>query len=98
MGRTCVAEEVDYELRRYLFHRPTNKEIKREGGAEKWGKTNGEYFPHLHKVVCKFLSVQATSASSERKSSTAGNILTPKCNRISCEVVDDLVVLHSSRR
>ncbi|CAM9378271.1 unnamed protein product [Discosporangium mesarthrocarpum] len=57
-------------------------------------KTDRNYFPHMHKVACKFLPVQATSASSERELSTAGNIVNPKRNCISCEVVDDLVVFR----
>ncbi|CAM9455762.1 unnamed protein product, partial [Discosporangium mesarthrocarpum] len=58
----------------------------------KWWKANLINFPHLYKVACKFLSIQATSASSERMFSMTGNIVTPKRNRISCQVVD-LVVL-----
>ncbi|CAM9228498.1 unnamed protein product, partial [Discosporangium mesarthrocarpum] len=73
-------------------------EIKHQGDSLKSWKGNRKCFPHLYNGSCKFLSVQATSASSERKSSTAGHIVTPKRNRISCEEVDHLVVLNSSRR
>ncbi|CAM9171412.1 unnamed protein product, partial [Discosporangium mesarthrocarpum] len=90
------ADGVDDELRRYLLLKPI-KEIKRQGGSFTWWKTNRKYFPHLYKVACKFLSIQDTSASSERFSA-AGNIVTPNSNRISCKVVDDLVVLDSSKR
>ncbi|CAN0228583.1 unnamed protein product, partial [Discosporangium mesarthrocarpum] len=61
-------------------------------------KTNRNYFPHLYEVPCKFLFVQTTSTSSERKFFTPGIIVSPKRNRTSCEVVDDLVVLHESKR
>ncbi|CAN0447278.1 unnamed protein product, partial [Discosporangium mesarthrocarpum] len=63
-----------------------------------WWKANRKYFSYLFKVACKFLFVQSTYASSERKFSMVGNIVTPMRNRISCELIDDLVVLHSSKR
>ncbi|CAM9166403.1 unnamed protein product [Discosporangium mesarthrocarpum] len=57
-----------------------------------------EQIPILGKVSRKVLSFQATSASSERKFSMAGNVVNPKRKCISCEMVDDLVVLRSSKR
>lgn len=45
---------------------------------------NAQY-PTAAELACKFLPVQVTSASPERIFSAAGNTITAKRNRLSCE-------------
>ncbi|CAM9934767.1 unnamed protein product, partial [Sphacelaria rigidula] len=51
-------------------------------------------FPVLYKVACIYLAVPASSGSSERVFSAAGNIVTNKRNRLGAESVKNLVFLH----
>lgn len=51
-------------------------------------------FPTLYRVACVYLAVPATSGSSERVFSDAGNIITKKRNRLSPENANNLVFLH----
>ncbi len=49
----------------------------------------------LSVMARRILCIPATSASSERTFSVAGNISTTKRNRLACEVVQDAVFLNA---
>ncbi|CAN0443779.1 unnamed protein product [Discosporangium mesarthrocarpum] len=52
--------------------------------------------PYLPRLAVVHLAIPATSATSERVFSAAGDTVTKKCNRLGNEMVDALVVLHGS--
>jgi hypothetical protein len=62
----------------------------------KWYQQNENRFPLLSKLARRFLCIPATSASSERVFSCAGNVVTSKRNRLNVENVEALVVLHKT--
>jgi hypothetical protein len=60
-----------------------------------WWASNGGSFPTLAKIARKYLTIQATSASSERLFSTAGMILSPHRSRLQPEPARELICLHN---
>jgi len=50
--------------------------------------------PWLGLLVRRVLAIPATSAAPERLFSTAGNVMTKKRSRLTCENMEDLVYLH----
>jgi hypothetical protein len=63
-----------------------------------WWKSHEKKYPLVAKVTKKFLSIPATSVSSERCFSTAGNVVTPKRNGLAPENVNMLVFLYQNRK
>ena len=61
-----------------------------------WWRKNCERFPALSLYANKLLCVPATSVSSERIFSVAGNIVTKKRSNLLPENVDMLVFLHKN--
>lgn len=61
-----------------------------------WWKHNKKIFPKLWSVAKAVFTVQATSASSERVFSTAGNEITDKRNRLNPETAEHLILLNSN--
>ena len=59
-----------------------------------WWFDHSHIYPFLYKIVCVYLAVSASSGSSQRVFSTAGNIVTKKGNRLGSESVNNLVFLH----
>lgn len=59
-------------------------------------RLNQRQFPRLCILAEAYLSIQATSASSERVFSTSGNDISPKRNRIVPERVESVVLLHKN--
>ncbi|CAN0433173.1 unnamed protein product [Laminaria digitata] len=51
-------------------------------------------YPHIAILARKYLAVQASSAASERVFSQGGLVVTKKRNRLSGEMVGDIVFLH----
>ena len=49
-------------------------------------------FPWL--VSRRVLAIPATAAAPERLFSTAGNVMTKKCSRLTCDNMEELVYLH----
>ncbi|CAG8580474.1 7476_t:CDS:1 [Ambispora gerdemannii] len=63
-----------------------------------WWNNNIKTFPHHIKQARKYLSIPATSVPSERLFSDAGNIITEKRNRLSSDIVHDILFLkHNSK-
>jgi hypothetical protein len=58
-----------------------------------WWQQHKDEYPLLSAVARKWLAVPATSASSERLFSAAGNIVTKKRNRLLSKKVGDLIFL-----
>ena len=58
-----------------------------------WWKDNAASYPALSKLSKKYLCISATSSSSERMFSTAGNVVTKKRSLLKPEKVDMLVFL-----
>ena len=93
-----LAMEYLDELSRFRKMPPVKvKAVDKMGGPLKWWVSKEQVFPTLAKPARKYLVVQATSASSERLFSTAGNIVTIKRARLSDDNVESLVFLHSNQ-
>ena len=60
-----------------------------------WWKNNSTKYPKLSKLAINLLSIPASSASSERVFSLAGNIITEKRNRFEPKTVDSILFLIS---
>lgn len=61
-----------------------------------WWKSNERKYPKLSKYAKRYLSVPATSASSERSFSGAGNIITSKRACIKSENVKKICFLSAN--
>ncbi len=64
----------------------------------KWWKENENRYPLIAKLARQYLYIPASSASSERTFSTAGQIVTKKRNCLSAENVNLLVFLSRNRQ
>lgn len=62
-----------------------------------WWKSHEKKYPLLAQIAKKYLCIPATSVSSERCFSTAGNVVTPKRSCLSTENVNLLVFLYQNR-
>ena len=51
-------------------------------------------FPWLGVLARRVLAIPATSAVPERLFSTAGNVMTKKRSRLTCDNMEELVYLH----
>ncbi|XP_072140743.1 E3 SUMO-protein ligase ZBED1-like [Dermacentor andersoni] len=65
--------------------------------ALKWWKDNEPKFPLVAELAKKYMCIPASSASSERVFSTAGNIITAKRSCLLPENVSSLVFLYQNR-
>lgn len=82
---------VDSELLRYL-----NEPIICQIDTSKWWIDHSTVFPNLYKMYLKFSCIPATSASSERNFSTAGNIITDKRSMLLPNNVNNLVIMRNN--
>lgn len=82
-------ERAETEVTAYL-REPV---IEGEDDPLAWWRSNHTRFPLMAKVSRKYLCICATSTSSERLFSTAGNIVTPQRSLLKPEKVDMLVFL-----
>lgn len=90
-----LAKEYVAELERYRKSDSVSLEsVRNVGGPLAWWKTKEEIYPTLAPLARKYLAVQATSASSERLFSTAGNIVTVKRARLTDDNVENIAFLH----
>lgn len=62
-----------------------------------WWSTRSTKYPIISECARKYLAIPATSVSSERCFSTAGNIVTPKRSCLSTTNVNTLVFLYQNR-
>jgi len=63
-----------------------------------WWKTHEHKYPAIAKLALKYLTIPATSVSSERCFSTAGNIVTSKRRCLLSENVNMLIFLYQNRK
>ncbi|KAF0707464.1 zinc finger BED domain-containing protein 1-like, partial [Aphis craccivora] len=63
-----------------------------------WLKSHEKKYPLIAELAKKYLSIPATSVSSERCFSTAGNVVTSKRNCLAPENVNMLVFLYQNRQ
>lgn len=82
-----------YELERYLQAETLAATTSSQAVLD-WWFAHRQVYPVLFKIACVYLAVPASSGSSERVFSTAGNIVTRKRNRLCSEAVNNLVFLH----
>lgn len=61
-----------------------------------WFKGNKYAFPRLFKVATFIHSIPATSATSKRVFSQAGNVITDKRSRLNAVIVNDLLFLNGN--
>ncbi|CAN0280258.1 unnamed protein product, partial [Ectocarpus fasciculatus] len=70
-----------YELERYLDAKTLAATTSSQAVLD-WWFAHRQVYPVLFKIACVYLAVPASSGSSERVFSTAGNIVTKKRNRL----------------
>ena len=84
---------AEYELGRYM-QAAVLPSTASSGEVLDWWFSMRLVYPTLYKTACIYLAVPASSGSSERVFSTAGNVVTKKRNRLGEEAVHNLVFLH----
>ena len=60
------------------------------------GRSAVHLFPWLGVLVRRVLAIPTTSAAHERLFSTAGNVMTKKRSRLTCDNMEELVYLHEA--
>jgi len=63
-----------------------------------WWNSHEKKYPFIAQIAKKYLCIPATSVSSERCFSTAGNVVTSKRSCLSTENVNLLVFLYQNRQ
>jgi hypothetical protein len=86
------AESIESELSLYLSAPKCGANVD----PLKWWKTHTDSYPYCSHIAKKYLSMCATSSSSERMFSAAGNICSKKRNTLKPEMIDQLVFLYSN--
>lgn len=88
----CLDEETieTSEVENYI-----NFPIKCEVNIINWWQENANQFPRLYKFFKKISTIPATSASSERDFSHAGNVITDKRTLLLPENLNDLIIAKS---
>lgn len=86
-----LEDDSEDEFTRYL----TEAQINHNLSANIWWKEHEKCYPSLSKLARKFLAVPATSTSSGRVFSSAGNIVRPSRSCLSFEMISALVFFTS---
>lgn len=79
------------EIERYINH-PITSEVD----AVSWWCANGKSYPTLYRLFKQLSCIPATSASSEREFSLAGNTITDKRSMLLPDNVNDLIVARNN--
>ncbi|KAL4131395.1 hypothetical protein QTP88_008711 [Uroleucon formosanum] len=79
----------------YYFAEP---QLRYDFDPFEWWKSHEKKYPLIAELAKKYLSIPATSVSSERCFSTAGNVVTSKRNCLAPENVNMLVFLYQNRQ
>lgn len=85
--------DIDTQWQRYL----SEPQLRFDLDPFEWWNIRKDKFPAVSYLARKYLSIPASSASSERCFSTAGNIITSKRSSLLPENVDMLVFLYQNR-
>jgi len=67
---------------------------KDKNPVDEWRHGVVHLFPWLGVLARRILAIPATSAAPERLFSTAGNVMTKKRSRLTCDNMEELVHLH----
>ena len=89
---TDGTSSVEHEVNSYLQTPPSSSKTY----PLTWWKDNAASFPNLARLALRYLSVPATSTSSERAYSAAGILTTGRRGALSSENVDRLVFLNKN--
>ena len=86
------AEIADSEIKIWNIH--TVPFPKDKNPLDEWSRCAVHLFPWLGVLARRVLAIPATSAAPERLFSTAGNVMTKKRSRLTCDNMEELVYLH----
>jgi len=98
IGNSLLAEMfaesqvVDNKVNEYL----SMPQISLKNDPFKWWAGNQDRFPILSRLAKKYLSISATSTSSERLFSQAGNIMTAKRTQLNPKLFEKLLFLKKN--
>jgi len=85
---------MEMEIEKYLTTMPTPADP--DGDILAYWKSHAKVVPYLASFARSILCIPASSASSERVFSAAGNIVTHKRTRISSSKTEQLVFIHNN--
>ena len=85
-------QQIVSELDAYL----SSPKLDFEDDPLQWWKSQSRMYPHISKLVPKYVSVSATSVASERVFSTSGNIVTPHRANLKPDKVEMLTFLSKN--
>jgi len=86
--------DSDIQYQNYL----AEPQLKFDFDALEWWKTRTSKYPLIVALAMKYLGIPATSVSSERCFSTAGNIVTAKRSCLAPEMVNTLILLYQNKQ
>lgn len=89
---------VETEWQKQLDYYEMETAIGHNESPLDWWKTRAKKYPAISELARKYLTIPATSASSEREYSSAGNILIHKYNYLNPETVNLMVFLYENRQ
>jgi len=90
----CNTDDTTVQLQNYL----AEPQLRFDLDALEWWKTRAMKYPLMVVLAVKYLGIPATSVSSERCFSTAGNIVTAKRSCLAPETVNMLVFLYQNKQ
>ncbi|XP_025407098.1 zinc finger BED domain-containing protein 1-like [Sipha flava] len=90
----CDTSDSDIQYQHYL----AEPQLKFDFYALEWWKIRASKYPLIVALAKKYLSIPATSVSSERCFSTAGNIVTAKRSCLSPETANMLIFLYQNKQ
>ena len=67
---------------------------KDKNPLDEWRRGAVHLFPWMGVLARRVLAIPATSSAPERLFSTAGNVMTKKRSRLTCDNMEELVYLH----
>ena len=89
---SCHSDKVSNEIEIYKAVKPA--ELDSDPLA--WWNTQTSVYPLMSQLVKKVFCFVATSVASERLFSSAGNVITEQCNRLTSEHADQLIFLFEN--
>ncbi|XP_050524881.1 E3 SUMO-protein ligase ZBED1-like [Daktulosphaira vitifoliae] len=90
----CNIADSDIQYQNYL----AEPQLKFDFDALEWWKTRTSKYPLIVALAMKYLGIPATSVSSERCFSTAGNIVTAKRSCLAPKTVNMLIFLYQNKQ
>lgn len=90
----CNTADSDIQYQRYL----AEPQLKFDFDALEWWKSRASKYPLIVDLATKYLGIPATSISSERCFSTAGNMVTAKRSCLAPETVNMLIFLYQNKQ